>query len=703
MGEPILVVDFGAWRTSAAVLVDGRSSLVAEPTTGSYRWPSTALLEGESLLIGDSARHRRDELARCYVDGIRPAVDSGSPVRLGERQFSGEELLAAYLTGIRGEAQRQLGTGQLGTGQLGTGQLGTGGPGTGQIGRLVLVIPAGYASQEARTQRMLAVASAAGYPDVELVSDAVAASLDPLLEADTGPRPEGALVLVCDLGLAWSVTLCQVRNGQPVPIGHEDSAAGNDLDALLVRDFRAVRPDLLEPALAAGGERAALANFEAADLVRRLKHRLVDREDVQERVGANGEPYRLSRDDVQRCAEPALRWLVASARAVVARAGRGLHEVSEVLLVGGAARIPSARTMLEHGLRLQVTLPPDPDLAVVRGAAHWAGQVADRAVASELPLWRVEPLSWQLPGDPGRLLRWLVEEGQPYPAAATLAQVRTATGRVFDLTARHEGILLEQRIPVGALLDATTVAATARSAAVVAGDRPIKRHEFQVAGEWLLTPDRNFLVECPADGGYVKVRSIITGAVVGELRPEPAPARHGRVFISPAGSLTLVCWQENGQFRVWDVGTGQQLVAFREAARPLTVLVNEARWRLVAEVDKQVQVGRYRREVVNVWDLSTGVRVDEQVDDRYAGYGDRSPSDGFATAMSSPDGRLRAATTTGPGGASVALLDPGTEREIFRTGEPGAQWVRAAFSGDGQHLLASWKSAERSWVEVWRI
>ena len=83
MSEPILVVDFGAWRTSAAVLQDGQSFLVKEPTTGSYRWPSTALLEGDGLLIGDSARHRRNEMPGCYVDGIRPAVDSGAPIRLG--------------------------------------------------------------------------------------------------------------------------------------------------------------------------------------------------------------------------------------------------------------------------------------------------------------------------------------------------------------------------------------------------------------------------------------------------------------------------------------------------------------------------------------------------------------------------------------------------------------------------------------------
>ncbi|HWB37508.1 MAG TPA: hypothetical protein VHA75_15940, partial [Rugosimonospora sp.] len=135
MGDPLLVVDFGAWRTSAAILAGGHSALVTEPTTGSYRWPSTALLDGDSLLIGDSARHRRDEAIRHYLDGVRPAVDTGEPVRLGERRFSGEELLAAYLTGIRNAALRQSGATRF--------------------DRLVLAVPTGYAGQEARTQRMV--------------------------------------------------------------------------------------------------------------------------------------------------------------------------------------------------------------------------------------------------------------------------------------------------------------------------------------------------------------------------------------------------------------------------------------------------------------------------------------------------------------------------------------------------------------------
>jgi hypothetical protein len=695
--EPVLVVDFGAWRTSAAVVLDdGQVRPVSEPTTGSLRWPSTALLDGETLLIGDSARHRRDGMARWYVDGIRPAVDAGATIRVGEHEFTGVELLAAYLSGLRGEAQRQAGGAQL--------------------RRLVLVVPAGSVGNDGRNQRMVAVAQAAGFPDAELVSDAVAAIADPFLlapdvaEVSGSPwapppveREEGSLLLVCDLGLSWAVTLCQWRAGRAVPIGHEESAAGSDLDALLVRDLRATQPHAQREALAAGGEAAALAQFEAADLVRRLKHRLADWEEVEAVFDPDDRPYRLHRDDVRRCAEPALRWLVASARAVVARSGHGVQDVAEVILVGGAARIPSARAMLEEGLWHAVRLPAEPDLAVLRGAARWAVTGTARVLPADLPTWRIEPLAWPVPDS--RLVRWLVDEGQQFARGAVLAQARTDAGRILDLTARQDGILAEQCLAAGASLRADLVAGTARSVAMVAGDRLTRRHRLHVTGEWLLTPDRNFLVECPTDAGYVKVRSIETGAVVAELRPDRLPAGHGRVFLSPAGSLTLVAWQESGQFRVWDVATGDLLAAFREAARPLTVLVNEPRWRLVTEVDKRVQVGRYRRDVVNVWDLTTGVRVDEQLDDRqFTGYGDRSPSDSFATVMHSPDGRLRAATSTGPGGASLTLLEAVTDQEIFHTdGVPGARWVRTAFSGDGQHLLASWHSDEASWVDVWRI
>src|SRR5262245_61092777 len=63
-----------------------------------------------------------------------------------------------------------------------------------RVDRLVLTTPAG---DDQRRQALIKLAAEAGYPDAELVPEAVAAARE---------APGQGLVLVCDLGATWKVT-----------------------------------------------------------------------------------------------------------------------------------------------------------------------------------------------------------------------------------------------------------------------------------------------------------------------------------------------------------------------------------------------------------------------------------------------------------------------------------------------------------------
>lgn len=685
--RPTLVVDFGSWATAAAVVFGDQVGLVAEPTAGSVRWPSAACRgpgDGRGdLLVSVAAQQHRDARTDGYLESIRGAVESPTPLWLGDRAVTGQEVLSAYLSAVRTEGERVHG----------------------RIERLVLTMPATYGGPGVRRDLLVGVATAAGFPDVELVAEPLAAALDPAIAAGW---PDGSLLLVCDLGASWTVTAVEVRRGQPVMLGYETSGAGKEFDALLVEDLRATLREWVEPLLSAGGPTGARARYHVADFVRRLKHRLADADETGDRLAPAAPPYRLTRAALERYAEPALRWMLASCRAVLARSGVTLSDVSSVLLVGGGSRLTLAKPVLERGLGLAVRHPAEPELAVIRGAAHWAADTTGRRVAASQPTWRAEPLCWDIPHGPARLVRWLAADGQHYPAGALLAQVRTADDRVFDLTAAREGILLERRVQPGAPVASGTVAAMARSVSVFARDRPTSRHQLHVDGDWLLTPDHRLLVECPRTGAYARIRAIATGAVVSEVRPERhgVQPRRGKVFLRPGAGPALIAWDGAGRFFVWDLQSGNLLANFRDAAPPLAVLVDEAHWRLVAEADRKVHVGRYRRDVATVWNLATGERIEEltgqDLHRHYTGYAARSAADGFATETLSPDGRLRATARTGDA-ASVALQDTETDQEVFRTDATAARTMRTAFSADGGHLLANWESEQTSWVQVWRI
>ena len=100
------------------------------------------------------------------------------------------------------------------------------------------------------------------------------------------------------------------------------------------------------------------------------------------------------------------------------------------------------------------------------------------------------------------------------------------------------------------------------------------------------------------------------------------------------------------------------------------MLVNEREWRLSVASDDAGVVGRYRRTVATLWDLTTGRKLEKLSDDwqrQRPGYRDRSTVDGFGEHAFSPDGRLRAVPVVGQTGPTgIALQEATSEHEVFR-------------------------------------
>ncbi|GAA4674588.1 Hsp70 family protein [Phytohabitans rumicis] len=686
MAEPILVVDVGTSGTRVALVVGDQSGLLREPGSGALIWPSSLCVDDAGYLVGTAAERRKRAIPRRYIDGPRRAVDAQASMWLEGREITGGEALAAYLQAVCMEARQQYGA---------------------EIHRVTLTTPADYLNGDPRRDVLVAAGEAVGFADVELLSSSVAAALDP---ETGGGLPAGALVLVCDLGATWTVALVQVRGNHTAQLVQQTTTAGRDLDALLINDLRAEGRAWLEPLLAAPGDAGLRAYYDAIDFVRRLKHQLTDAEEVADHLTPITPPYRLTREWLTAFADPAVRGLVASCHAVVAEAGATLADLATVVLTGGSARLPMIEPALRGALGHHVRRATDPELAVARGAARWSVGALSRAVPAERPSWRVEPVSWDVPGGRGELVRWLVAEGQPYPAGAVVARVRAPDERVFDLVAPQAGTLLAHRAAAGQPVGPVLVAAAAKSPKALAEHPPPHLHRLEVAGSWLLTPDRLRLVECDGTGRYVRVRGIADGALTAEFVPEQSTAAPlgGRVFVGPEGRLCLVAWDAEGWFSVWEVETGKLVTRFRDPSGPGKVRINEAEWRLAAEAEGKVAVGRYRRSTITIWDLRTGGRIDKISDDawtrRHPDYSGRSKAQGFGTTIASPDGQLRAAMLESSDGSAVLLLhDIATEQEVFRAGERPNLRALAGFSADGRHLLATWESEDRSLVDVWHI
>jgi hypothetical protein len=683
MTEPILVVDLGTSASTAALVLGDQVRLVKEPTTGLSRWPSSVCLDSDGTAVAAAAEWHRRMAPRRYVDGPRRAVDAQAAIWLGDREISGPDALVPFLAAVKAEGERFYG---------------------GQLHRAVLTVPASYQVPDPRRDILVAIGEAAGFQDAELLTDATAAALDP----QAGPPvAEGGLVLVCDLGAVWGMTLLRRRGDDLVPVAQETMAAGQEIDSQLINGMRAEARVWLEPMLAADGDAGIRVYHDVVDFVRRLKHRLSDADWAEDHLTPLTPSLRLSREWLQAVMGPALDWAVGTGRRMLADAGTAV-EVA-VIVVGGASRLDATVSTIQSGLSRPVRHPSEPELAVARGAARWAMGARARRTVAETAKWRVEPVAWEIPGGQARVVRWLVDEGASYGAGDVLAQIATPDDVVFDLAAVHPGTLLAHRVPAGHIVETALVAAATKPATAMLEDPPTKRHELRADGEWFLTPDRRLLVECSDAGRCVRMRDIAAGTVLAEFRPEFNGDRpeQARVFVNPAGRLALLAWNGGGRFSVWDIESGRLQARFADSGGPHRVLVNEQQWRLTAAAER-ASAGRYQRVVTTVWDLRTGQRVEKLTQaagqDAPAGYGDRSVADGFAASAGSPDGRLRAVVVRPPqGSTAVALHDVASEREVFRAERGDPQLARTAFSADGRYLLASWESGGASHLDVWEL
>ncbi|MET7401894.1 Hsp70 family protein [Dactylosporangium sp. NPDC005572] len=429
--EAVLVVDFGTSASSAALVIGGEVRLIKEPASGLYSWPSAVCRDGDGLVVGSAANARKRAVPTAYRTEFKRDLGQAAPVPLGDREYAPRELVAALLRQFGALAERQAER---------------------PVRRLLLTVPASHGPGDPRAADLVAAGEAAGFDEVELLAEPVAAGLGPLTGSAFGA---GELVLVYDFGGGtFDAALIRHAGGDRHEVlGHAalDDCGGRDVDAVLAAHLRDTGGEEFTSAVTPPGltgDAALRARLHLADFVRGLKHQLSEADRVEDYPSPAAPPVVLDRVAFERLVRPLLDRTVDCCEALLERCGVRPADLTAVLLVGGTTRMPAVADRLTARLARPLRRPEDPDLAVVRGAATRAGAV--RTVAADRPGPARTPLSWAVPTGGGLLVRWLVEVDGRYAPGAPLALVRTADGALWRLTAPDRpGTLLARHADPG--------------------------------------------------------------------------------------------------------------------------------------------------------------------------------------------------------------------------------------------------------------
>ncbi len=362
----ILGIDLGTTNSLAAVFRDGEPQIVPNAFGHALTPSAVSLGDDEAILVGLPARERLSTHPDRTAVAFKRWMGSERRFRLGRREFRSEELSALVLKSLKADAERHLGE---------------------KIERAVITVPAYF--NQAQRKATQAAAEIAGLRADRLLNEPTAAGL----AYGLAERAEHSVFLVFDLGggtfdvsvLDYFDGVVEVRSS-----AGDTRLGGEDFAQAVAEIFLSRCADLPEAERRALREAGAL--WRAAE---QAKRELSDRATVTMRVQI-GE--RAHEREIDRAAfESASAEFLARLRRPIERALMDARiapgELAEVVLVGGATRMPLVRQMVARLFQRLPLRTINPDETIVRGAAIQAALLARDAALDEVVLTDVMPFS----------------------------------------------------------------------------------------------------------------------------------------------------------------------------------------------------------------------------------------------------------------------------------------------------------------------
>jgi molecular chaperone DnaK len=353
--DTIIGIDLGTTNSEVAVIRDGRP-VVLPGEDGDPILPSVVGLDPQgNLLVGKAARNQYVLAPERTVRSIKRKMGQEATVRLGDQEYTPQEISAIILRTLKRRAEAALGH---------------------PVTKAVITVPAFF--NDTQRQATREAGELAGLEVVRIINEPTAA----VLTYDPHPT-EMERLLVYDLGGGtFDVSLAQIENGVvEIRASHGDTQlGGDDFDQLLldfICDEFAERHGVDLRATPTSRARVLRA---AEDAKKRLSFEPVTSVEEEFIAEKDGRPLNLKmeihRHDYEELIHPLLLKTLNNLDEALSDGKVQANQVDKVVLVGGATRTPLIHKLLEERLGRPVHSEIEPDLAVALGASVQGGLVA---------------------------------------------------------------------------------------------------------------------------------------------------------------------------------------------------------------------------------------------------------------------------------------------------------------------------------------
>jgi molecular chaperone HscC len=364
----IIGIDLGTTNSLAALWRNGQPELVPN-ALGEVLTPSAVSIDdGGAVIVGAAARDRLLTHPDWTAASFKRAMGTHHVFRLGKRQFRAEELSALILSSLRADAERLLGE---------------------PVTQAIITVPAYFG--EAQRQATKTAGHLAGLNVDRLLNEPTAAALAYGLANKNSEERS----IVLDLGGGtFDVSILDMFEGvMEVRASAGDTLlGGNDFADVIAAEFLRVAgaPAGISPPGTAHPAHPAV--WRAAEVAKRA---LSVSESYDMSVICNGAElhWTVTRDDLERLAEPLLRRLRLPIERALRDARLDPASIHHIVLAGGATRMPVFRRLMARLFQRLPITPINPDEVVALGAAVQAGLKMRDAALEDVVMTDVAPFS----------------------------------------------------------------------------------------------------------------------------------------------------------------------------------------------------------------------------------------------------------------------------------------------------------------------
>jgi molecular chaperone DnaK (HSP70) len=363
MTDEIVGIDLGTTNSEIAIYRNGRPEVLGDEQ-GRMILPSVVgLSETGKLLVGEEARNQFMLYPERTVRSIKRRMGTDERVRLGEREYTPQEISAIILSRLKEIAQRQLGR---------------------PVGKAVITVPAYFSDTQRQATRE--AGEIAGLEVMRIINEPTAAAL--VYEA---AQHQGKRILVYDLGGGtFDVSVVRIEAGvvEVISSHGNNHLGGDDFDHKIVEHV--LEHLKLKHSVDVSDQPRAMARIlrGAETVKKRLSDHPFAKIEEEYLTEQDGKPVNLdlelNREEYEEMITPFIEETLGAIHIALESANLISSQVDEILLVGGATRTPLIRRRLTEVFGKDPRGEVDPDLCVALGAAIQGAAMVGTEVSAVL-------------------------------------------------------------------------------------------------------------------------------------------------------------------------------------------------------------------------------------------------------------------------------------------------------------------------------